>query len=164
MLQTALEDLKALLAASGKVSATDHAALNRLSVLVASQRLAAHQSAAGSDGGSGATGGSGHGSGGSSNTDSSGREEHPASFLAAARSGRGSGMPERLTVVVHGDVQGVGFRWWTRSRALELSLVGTATNLPDGRVQIVAEGLPVKMSTSSAVSAPLTARSDPASA
>jgi acylphosphatase len=37
-------------------------------------------------------------------------------------------------------VQGVGFRWWTRARALELGLVGTARNLPDGRVVVVAEG------------------------
>lgn len=48
--------------------------------------------------------------------------------------------PVRLTAWVRGRVQGVGFRWWTRSRALELGLVGTATNLPDGRVQVVAEG------------------------
>jgi acylphosphatase len=48
--------------------------------------------------------------------------------------------PARLTVQVAGSVQGVGFRWWTRSRALELGLVGTATNLPDGRVEVVAEG------------------------
>ena len=37
-------------------------------------------------------------------------------------------------------MQGVGFRWWTRSRALELGLVGHAANLPDGRVEVVAEG------------------------
>ncbi|TCK25473.1 acylphosphatase [Pseudonocardia endophytica] len=37
-------------------------------------------------------------------------------------------------------VQGVGFRWWTRSRALELGLTGEARNLPDGRVAVVAEG------------------------
>jgi acylphosphatase len=48
--------------------------------------------------------------------------------------------PARLTVWVHGRVQGVGFRWWVRSRALELRLVGHATNLDDGRVQVVAEG------------------------
>jgi acylphosphatase len=47
---------------------------------------------------------------------------------------------ERVTVWVRGQVQGVGFRWWTRARALELGLVGTATNLPDGRVEVVAEG------------------------
>ena len=46
----------------------------------------------------------------------------------------------RLTAWVRGRVQGVGFRWWTRSRALELGLVGSAANLPDGRVEVVAEG------------------------
>lgn len=48
--------------------------------------------------------------------------------------------PSRLTAWVHGRVQGVGFRWWTRARALELGLVGSATNLADGRVEVVAEG------------------------
>ena len=46
----------------------------------------------------------------------------------------------RLTAFVQGRVQGVGYRWWTRARALELGLVGTATNLDDGRVEVVAEG------------------------
>jgi acylphosphatase len=46
----------------------------------------------------------------------------------------------RLIAWVSGRVQGVGFRWWTRSRALELGLVGSARNLPDGRVAVVAEG------------------------
>ena len=46
----------------------------------------------------------------------------------------------RLTAWVHGKVQGVGFRWWTRSRALELGLVGSASNLPASRVEVVAEG------------------------
>jgi acylphosphatase len=46
----------------------------------------------------------------------------------------------RLTAWVHGRVQGVGFRWWTRVQALELGLVGTATNLPGNRVEVVAEG------------------------
>ena len=32
----------------------------------------------------------------------------------------------RATVFVRGVVQGVGFRWWTRARALELSLTGWA--------------------------------------
>ncbi|ATY10361.1 acylphosphatase [Amycolatopsis sp. AA4] len=48
--------------------------------------------------------------------------------------------PVRLAAWVHGQVQGVGFRWWTRSRALELGLTGFARNLPDGRVEVVAEG------------------------
>ncbi|QRY63793.1 acylphosphatase [Gordonia sp. PDNC005] len=47
---------------------------------------------------------------------------------------------ERLSAWVHGNVQGVGFRWWTRSRALELGLVGYASNHADGRVHVVAEG------------------------
>ena len=46
----------------------------------------------------------------------------------------------RLVAWVHGRVQGVGFRWWTRSRALELGLTGYAANKPDGRVHVVAEG------------------------
>jgi acylphosphatase len=46
----------------------------------------------------------------------------------------------RLTAWVEGRVQGVGFRWWVRIRALELGLVGEAENLADGRVKVVAEG------------------------
>lgn len=46
----------------------------------------------------------------------------------------------RLTAWVHGRVQGVGFRWWTRSRALELGLTGYAANQTDGRVLVVAQG------------------------
>lgn len=46
----------------------------------------------------------------------------------------------RLDAWVHGRVQGVGFRWWTRSRALELGLTGYAANKPDGRVHVVAQG------------------------
>ncbi len=48
--------------------------------------------------------------------------------------------PARLTVWVAGQVQGVGLRWWIRARALELGLVGSAENLEDGRVKVVAEG------------------------
>ena len=46
----------------------------------------------------------------------------------------------RLTAFVKGRVQGVGFRWWVRARALELGLTGSATNLADGRVEVVAQG------------------------
>ncbi len=48
--------------------------------------------------------------------------------------------PVRLGAWVHGRVQGVGFRWWTRARALELGLTGYARNTADGRVHVVAEG------------------------
>jgi acylphosphatase len=46
----------------------------------------------------------------------------------------------RLTVTVRGLVQGVGFRAWTRRRAMDLGLAGSATNLPGGEVEIVVEG------------------------
>jgi acylphosphatase len=62
--------------------------------------------------------------------------DRPAECQAAVSSPR----PVRLTAWVEGFVQGVGFRWWTRSRALELGLVGSARNLTDGRVAVVAEG------------------------
>ncbi len=45
-----------------------------------------------------------------------------------------------MAVFVRGSVQGVGFRWWTRARALELGLTGFARNTADGRVEVVAEG------------------------
>lgn len=50
------------------------------------------------------------------------------------------GADVRLTAWVHGRVQGVGFRWWTRCRALELGLTGYAANQADGRVLVVAQG------------------------
>jgi len=46
----------------------------------------------------------------------------------------------RAVMFVRGQVQGVGFRWWTRARALELGLVGHARNTADGRVEVVAQG------------------------
>jgi len=46
----------------------------------------------------------------------------------------------RLTATVSGRVQGVGFRAWVRERARGAGLAGTATNLGDGRVEVVVEG------------------------
>lgn len=46
----------------------------------------------------------------------------------------------RAKILVRGRVQGVGFRWWTRTRARRLGLVGYARNTDDGRVEIVAQG------------------------
>ncbi|MCB7136604.1 acylphosphatase [Cellulosimicrobium marinum] len=51
----------------------------------------------------------------------------------------------RLRAVVHGHVQGVGFRWTTRGRLAALGLDGTATNLPDGTVEITATGPPERL-------------------
>ncbi len=66
--------------------------------------------------------------------------EYPAAVVPEQEHAPEQGAPVRLTAWVQGGVQGVGFRWWTRSRALELGLVGSATNLVDGRVEVVAEG------------------------
>jgi len=49
-------------------------------------------------------------------------------------------MTERLHVIVSGRVQGVGFRWATEAKALELGLHGWVCNRPDGRVEAEFEG------------------------
>jgi acylphosphatase len=41
---------------------------------------------------------------------------------------------------VTGRVQGVGFRWWTRSLATRLGLSGSVRNLADGSVAVHARG------------------------
>jgi acylphosphatase len=46
----------------------------------------------------------------------------------------------RAHVRVRGGVQGVGFRYQTRSRAQSLGLGGWVRNLPDGSVEAVFEG------------------------
>jgi acylphosphatase len=47
---------------------------------------------------------------------------------------------ERLHAVVHGDVQGVGFRYFVMRKAHELGLKGWVRNNDDGTVEAVAEG------------------------
>ena len=47
---------------------------------------------------------------------------------------------ERAHIIVHGIVQGVFFRANTVKAARELGLKGYARNMPDGTVEIVAEG------------------------
>lgn len=42
--------------------------------------------------------------------------------------------------VVHGLVQGVGFRWFVWRQAEHLGLGGLARNLPDGSVEVIAQG------------------------
>jgi acylphosphatase len=46
----------------------------------------------------------------------------------------------RVVAVVSGHVQGVGYRWFVRDLADRAGLTGSATNLPDGRVEVVLEG------------------------
>jgi acylphosphatase len=47
---------------------------------------------------------------------------------------------ERITVLLTGNVQGVGMRQFIQRRALDLNLAGYVENLGDGRVEVVAEG------------------------
>lgn len=47
---------------------------------------------------------------------------------------------KRMHAIVHGRVQGVFFRDYTRRRALELELDGWVRNLPDATVETVFEG------------------------
>jgi acylphosphatase len=46
----------------------------------------------------------------------------------------------RLEAIVTGRVQGVGFRWFARDRALALGLTGWVRNRADGSLEVVAQG------------------------
>lgn len=45
-----------------------------------------------------------------------------------------------MHILYSGHVQGVGFRYTTRSVAAGFEVTGYVRNLPDGRVELVAEG------------------------
>ena len=47
---------------------------------------------------------------------------------------------KRIHIIVKGNVQGVFFRANTKDIAIKLGLKGYVKNLPDGSVEIVAEG------------------------
>jgi acylphosphatase len=47
---------------------------------------------------------------------------------------------KRLKAIVHGFVQGVGFRFWVREQARWLNLKGYVRNRPDRTVEVVVEG------------------------
>lgn len=47
---------------------------------------------------------------------------------------------KRLHCLVSGIVQGVNFRGYTRETATRLGLRGWVRNLPDGRVEVLAQG------------------------
>ena len=46
----------------------------------------------------------------------------------------------RQRYIVTGKVQGVGYRYWTHHTASMFGLKGWVRNLPDGTVELVAEG------------------------
>ncbi len=47
---------------------------------------------------------------------------------------------KQLYAIVHGRVQGVSFRYYTVQTARTLGLTGWVRNLPDGTVEVLAEG------------------------
>ena len=47
---------------------------------------------------------------------------------------------KRVNAVVEGRVQGVGFRYFTRDRALRHGITGWVRNLPEDNVEIEAQG------------------------
>jgi acylphosphatase len=47
---------------------------------------------------------------------------------------------QRRQIFYSGHVQGVGFRYTTRQIAGDYAVTGFVRNLPDGRVELVAEG------------------------
>ncbi len=52
---------------------------------------------------------------------------------------------ERVTVLYTGRVQGVGFRATVRHLSRGYDVTGTVRNLPDGRVELVAEGVKAEL-------------------
>jgi acylphosphatase len=47
---------------------------------------------------------------------------------------------QRMTVFYSGHVQGVGFRYTAKTVAAGFDITGSVRNLPDGRVELTAEG------------------------
>jgi len=54
---------------------------------------------------------------------------------------------QRRTVFFSGHVQGVGFRYTAKNVALQFDVSGYVRNLPDGRVELVAEGTPDELNS-----------------
>jgi acylphosphatase len=56
------------------------------------------------------------------------------------QSGKNENDREELHAVVHGRVQGIGFRYFVVEHALALGLRGFARNLSNGDVEVLAQG------------------------
>ncbi len=59
---------------------------------------------------------------------------------SATHTQTGATSRRRLRVLYSGSVQGVGFRYTARTVAAGFEVAGTVRNLPDGSVELVAEG------------------------
>jgi acylphosphatase len=64
----------------------------------------------------------------------------PVSSLTIAPAAR-----RRLKIFYSGRVQGVGFRYSVKTVAAGFEVSGLIRNLPDGRVELIAEGLPEEL-------------------
>ncbi len=71
-------------------------------------------------------------------------------------------MMRKVKILVTGRVQGVYFRAFTQKKANQLSIKGYAKNLPDGRVEIIAEAdaVTIEKFTTWCHKGPITARVD----
>ena len=72
-------------------------------------------------------------------------QEEPPVRSTVGRRGRGLTSAnimsrQRLHIYYSGRVQGVGFRYTVKSVATGFDVTGVVRNLPDGRVEMVAEG------------------------
>jgi hypothetical protein len=73
-------------------------------------------------------------------------------------------MMERRSYRITGQVQGVGFRWWTRKMASDMNLRGTVRNAGwTGSKTSSGGGLPVPACAASIESSPATSLSPPGS-
>ncbi len=52
---------------------------------------------------------------------------------------------QQMQVFYSGHVQGIGFRYTARMLAHGFEVTGVVRNLPDGRVELVAEGEPAEL-------------------
>ncbi len=72
-----------------------------------------------------------------------GKKLHPArafGFILRVSQPAANAARRRMTVLFAGQVQGVGFRYTAKTVATGFEITGTIRNLPDGRVELVAEG------------------------
>lgn len=71
-------------------------------------------------------------------------------------------MMRKVRILVSGRVQGVYFRAFTLKKANQLAVLGTVRNLPDGRVEIIAEAgtATIEKLISWSQKGPITARVD----
>ena len=71
-------------------------------------------------------------------------------------------MTRRIKLLISGRVQGVYFRYFTQKKAKQLGVNGFARNLPDGRVEIVADAdhEPINQLIEWSHKGPVTARVD----